>query len=324
MWGAQKATTYGDFLICMQEWIKEQPEVEALLHPDRLDPNTWTYYAALNDPHPHYLFGLTGSQIVEGEMNRLKISGVRHELPLKAMTNFIALYARIVEGMKTDADETVAGGKLLTTYTSLVCRRNLNEAQHYDVRHLEKHKYEVKRKGQSMRVRLVLYDEMFCSCGEPRLEGLPCRHLLAIYLWGTARSQFSPEKFMQTFEKLIPSFYLVQCYARAYTIPVHKPQLTYLVADDTLPPCDGTRSTREPLSKKHKDGLSERGFAPLGSASINPWSQLSKSKKNVNENSLEAALEQEAEKPERSLRGRVAAAANSLFGFFGGDEGLDG
>ncbi|KAJ1432453.1 hypothetical protein B484DRAFT_395003 [Ochromonadaceae sp. CCMP2298] len=289
MWGAQKATTYGDFLICIQEWIKEQPEVEALLHPDRLDSNTWTYYAALNDPHPHYLFGLTGSQIVEGEMNRLKISGVRHKLPLKAMTNFITLYTHIVEGMKADADEMVAGGKLLTTYASLVCRRNLNEAQHYDVRHLEKHKYEVKRKGQSMRVRLVVYDEMFCSCGGPRLEGLPCRHLLAIYLSGTARSQFSPERFMQT-------------------------------------------STRGPLSKKRKEGLSERGFAPLGSASINPWSQLSKSKKctrskskkNVNENNLEAALEQEAEKPERSLRGRVAAAANSLFGFFGGDEGLDG
>jgi hypothetical protein len=151
MLGAQKATTYGDFLICMQGWIKEQPEVEALLHPDRLDPNTWTYYAALNNPHPYYLFGLTGSQIVEGEMNHLKISGVRHELPLKAMTNFIDLYARVVEGMKVEADEMVAGGKLLTTYTSLVCRCNLNVAQHYDVRHLEKHKYEVKRKGQLMR-----------------------------------------------------------------------------------------------------------------------------------------------------------------------------
>ncbi|KAJ1407573.1 hypothetical protein B484DRAFT_436458 [Ochromonadaceae sp. CCMP2298] len=169
------------------------------------------------------------------------------------MTNFIDLYTRIVEDMKADADKMVAGGKLLTTYASLVYRRNLNEAQHYNVRHLEKHKYEVKRKGQLMR----------------------------------------------------------------------KPQLAYLVADNTLRPCDGTRSTRGPLAKKRKEGLSKRGFAPLDSASVSPWSQLSKSTKNVNENSLEAALEQEAEKPEPFLRGRVAAAANSLFEFFGGDAKLD-
>jgi hypothetical protein len=134
MWAAQKATTYRDWVICMKDWIKEQPQLEAYLHPDNLNPAMWTYYTAVLDPHPHYLFALTGSQHVEGEMHRLKAMKVRHELPLKAITNFIELYVGIVVKNKAAAEKMVRDGKVLVTHLSLVIRRNLNKAHGYDHR----------------------------------------------------------------------------------------------------------------------------------------------------------------------------------------------
>jgi hypothetical protein len=38
MWEAQKATTYGEWLLCMKSWIEEQPEIEEYLSPANLDP----------------------------------------------------------------------------------------------------------------------------------------------------------------------------------------------------------------------------------------------------------------------------------------------
>jgi hypothetical protein len=53
MWEAQKATTYGECLLCMKSWIAEQPQIEEYLHPSNLHPRMWTYYTAVLDPNPH-------------------------------------------------------------------------------------------------------------------------------------------------------------------------------------------------------------------------------------------------------------------------------
>ncbi|KAJ1440840.1 hypothetical protein B484DRAFT_427299 [Ochromonadaceae sp. CCMP2298] len=224
MWEAQKATTYGECLLCMKSWIAEQPQIEEYLHPSNLHPRMWTYYTAVLDPNPHCLYGLTGSQHVEGEMHRLKVCGVRHELPLKAIINFITLYVGVVDGCKKEAQKMVAKKAVLTDYASLTCRTYLNKAAQYDIRH-------------------------------------------------------------------------------------------------TLPPCEAGCGDRSQLALKRKKDLVERNFAPLPKK-YNKRADLKKTKKNVEENCLERALEVEGPKRDRSLRQRANEFANMLFGTFTVDEGM--
>jgi hypothetical protein len=144
----------------------------------------------------------------------------------------------------------------------------------------------------------------------PRLEGLPCKHLLAVYITATDKGDFTPQDFVRTFARLIPPFYLVENYAKGYANPVLKPILTYLLSDATLPPCSAVRTEKGMIAQMRKKGRSEGGFGKKTDKA------LKQTKQNTDIDNLEAALELEGAKPARTLRESAKQLGNLLFGLF--------
>jgi hypothetical protein len=242
------------------------------------------------------------------------------------MTNFIELYVDVVDANRKAAEEMVSQNKVLTTYSNLVCRKYLNKATGYETRHVQGMTHEVKFKGEKIKIRRCCYDcrpraegggvRFWCTCEVPRLKAVPCKHLLAVWLAGATSGSYTAERFLETFATLIPAYYLVKNYARRYSQPIYKPNLTYLLSDDTLPPAGTVRADR---SRKRKPGLAERNSQPLPQK-YKKRQDLQKTQKNVAENNLEKTLGLEAAKPQRSLRSRVSEFANMLFGSLVGNE----
>jgi hypothetical protein len=156
---------------------------------------------------------------------------------------------------------------------------------------------------QSLRHKRVVWSERTCSCLASWLEGLPCRHLIAVYVQRTPKFKLTAENFVQTFALVIPHFFITENYVRGYQLQVHRPILTHMeYADDVLPPCDAsTGAHRGPTKLKRMLGAAERGWVAVGGvqANKNPYR---KTKENIKANTLEGALLAEARKPERSLR----------------------
>jgi hypothetical protein len=146
----------------------------------------------------------------------------------------------------------------------------------------------------------------------PRLEGLPCKHMLAVYITATDKGDFTPQDFVRTFARLIPPFYLVANHAKGYSNPVLKPILTYLLSDATLPPCSALRTEKGKIAQMRKKGRSEGGFGKK----IDPCKDLKQTKQNTDIDNLEAALELEGAKPSRTLRDSAKQLGNLLFGLF--------
>jgi hypothetical protein len=187
--------------------------------------------------------------------------------------------------------------------------------------------HEVKWKGEKVKIRRCCYDirpmvegggvRFWCTCQVPRLESVPCKHLLAVWLAGANSGSYTAERFVETFATLIPAYYLAKNYVKGYSQPIYKPNLTYLMSDDTLPPAGTGRADR---SRKRKPGLAERNFKPLPQK-YKKRQDLQKTQKNVAVNNLELALGSMATaQPQHTLRSRVSEFANLLFGSLVGNE----
>ncbi|KAJ1426613.1 hypothetical protein B484DRAFT_431773 [Ochromonadaceae sp. CCMP2298] len=304
MFSCHKAIDRGEFDTAMKAWRLEHAESAA--YADAIEHHRWTTYTALKAEVPFRLFSLTGSQLVEQEMSRMKVMAVRHELPLVAINNFISFYQKLLSSQKLVCDTIVAGGAKYTQYASMVCQDHFSDAKHYDVFFRDggqRDTYEVTRRGQSARTRKVNWRLKTCSCEEAWLQGLPCRHLLSVYRKITAKNMLSAAHFQETFQNIIPDFYVATNYVQGYEYQVGRPILTYLGLDETLPPCGIEAKKRGVTGMKRLLGRHERGFAPLqrgdGRKGKNPYK---KTKANMQDKSLETALEKESMEPERELR----------------------
>jgi hypothetical protein len=301
MLNCHKAVSRGDFDICWAAWKKAHSPSATYAY--KIDHTKWTTYTAVS-PAPFRLFRLTGSQAVESEMSRMKRLNVRHELPLKAMNNFINFYADLISKQRASCDKMEAARSDLTQHANMVTRENFDEARNFDVRHTGGHTYEVTRRGQNQRHRKVQWGVKLCSCEKTALEGIPCEHLIAVYIKATAKEKIGPETFLKTFENIIPYCYRTKFYVKGYATYVHKAILTFIEdAEDVLPPCEAQRAgagTRGPLRKKRLLGPSERGFAAVGvTVKGKPYK---KTKQNMKDKNLEDALDAAAKEPERSMR----------------------
>jgi hypothetical protein len=153
-------------------------------------------------------------------------------------------------------------------------------------------------------------DPKKCSCHCSWLEGLPCWHLLAVYIQVTPKELLNADHFLQTFALVIPTCCRTEYYVKCYAMQVNKAILTYMeMDDDVLPPCDPKDTKRGPTKLKRFLGRTERGFASVVSVGGKPYK---KTKQNIEEKRLDTALQALAEEPERSLRSAVGEEAVDL------------
>jgi hypothetical protein len=237
MLGCHKAVTRKDFNILMSAW--KEAHIQSATYADKIDHKRWTTYAATESNVPYCLFDLTGSQLVEQEMNRMLVMGIRHELPLIAMNNFIEFYSTLLSKQLTICDTMTAGGSTYTQHFGILCRENYDESKHYDAVHRRSAKpwWEVTRRNQNRKHSRVIWESRTCTCHKTKLTGIPCRHLLAVYRAITAKILLSAAHFTETFKSVIPEFYVVKEYKQGYEDQVGRPILTCLELDSTLPPC---------------------------------------------------------------------------------------
>jgi hypothetical protein len=241
------------------------------------------------------LYGRTGSQAVEGEMNRFIKMGVRHELPLTAVNNFSTFYVDLISRQRKQVQEMLEDDALLLTFhASLTCRNNIHEAANYKVTPIHGMKYNVTRIGTDKHQR-VDYDLLTCTCEVPRFCGFPCPHMCAVYLIGTPHGGISSKHFVDTFSKIIPGCYRKEVYAKGYETGTFRPIMTCLEDDDTLPPPMDPNPRGQKRKSRFKS-LSEGGFKKT-----RPKNSVVQTKKNKKD-TMDAALLAEKDKPARALR----------------------
>jgi hypothetical protein len=183
--------------------------------------------------------------------------------------------------------------------------------------------YEITRRTQSQRIRRVVWTKaagywvsMKCSCEVPSLEGLTCRHLLAVYRFTDAAVQRTPQHFLATFKSVIPPFYKALEYCKGYEMQVFKPIRTCIEYDeDCLPPCDAKRiGKRGPVRMNRLLGPAERGWAQVTGTTVTvegkPYKK--KTKTNINKYGLDIAIMAEGKQQERSTRSGGTATVDVL------------
>jgi hypothetical protein len=204
------------------------------------------------------------------------------------VNNYICFFADLMATQHRKVVEMLADETLLLTFhASLLVRNNIYDAVNYTVQHIDGKRYNVTRIGHNEKHQRVDYPKLTCTCGVPRLCGVPCQHLCAIYLLGTQQQCLGSQHFVSTFSSIIPDYYKKEGYARGYDKGTCRPIMTCVLDDDTLPP---------PMERTRVEGGFKKKRPP------NPVAQT---KKNMN-NTMDDALLAEKEKPAivlRQLRG---------------------
>jgi hypothetical protein len=236
---------------------------------DAIPHEYWTYYTSVLSPNPFYLFGLTGSQSAEQEMGRLKSEAVqvRHQLPFQSVSNFIDHYARLIDARRRSCEVMVARENLfLTVYADMYTGDQITTSKGYGVRVEDalKGEYEIYVKDALLKRRTVNFRAggckvMECSCQGPRLNGLPCRHVIAVNTYLTNNKSVTTIAFTEVFADMIPSFYKKGEYMKGYADVVRRPIIECIQPDETEPPQVDRRRGPPPL--KRIPGRSEGGFS---------------------------------------------------------------
>jgi hypothetical protein len=277
----------------------------AAAYAAEIPPETSATYPATEDPNPFYLFGLTGQQAAEQEMERLKKEGVRHQLPLNAVTIFCIMFAGIIdERMQECAKYKDDPKRLLTIYADQKLCRIVQSTRNYKItRHVSSTRHEVQHQAAKpgIGVRSVHWAENVCSCGKFGLEGIPCPHLVVVYKQTCPKSHQTMTHLLGELGGKIPKFYWMREYIQGYLQPVHLPALEYLVADDTAPPVENW----EDRSLKRKKPWTERA------GSARPKRAIRQSNRLMDLFSLHTQLVADAQEPERLTRVRAGTAAAS-------------
>jgi hypothetical protein len=248
IWACHRATSKDEFDLHMVDWMKvNEPGAtyaNGILH------EFWCTYPAVEAAIPYYTFSFTGSQAVEQEMARFLKLKIRHQLPLKAIKNYVKLFSRIIDERLVQVNKLrMNTAKRLTDYATLKVGEALGSSYQFKARELVgprlygPHKtYEVEfasYEGGPCRTvvwPISLAEVKTCTCHEPRLEGLPCRHLLCVYKLRYTRQEQSPEHLLRMFGMNIASFYYKDNYMHGYIASVMKPNVTYLVRGTTKAP----------------------------------------------------------------------------------------
>jgi hypothetical protein len=262
----QKATTLDLFNTAMDAYREKYPA--AAHYVNEIPHNQWTTYKAVTSTNPFRLFGLTDSQSVEQEMGRLKCEAVavRHQLPFMAVSNFINHFARLVDDRRTSCTAMLARDTLfLTVHADMYTGDQIQASKVYGVRteNAVTGEYEVWNKEQPLKRRMVNFRAqgckiIWCSCEGPRLMGLICRHVIAVWRYLTSNKLITATVFMEVFGDMIPHYYKKGEYTRGYADVVLRPILDSIRADSTLPPLVDLRPG--PPQLKRIPGRSEGGF----------------------------------------------------------------
>lgn len=204
IWQCHKATTEAEFKGLMAAWrLVNEPAAD---YACAIPHETWATYPALG-ANPFYLFGLTGQQGAEREMSRLKKSGVRHELPLHAVVNYVNLYASIIDERIKDC--YIAEGAVrrdLTIFADQRLSQILARAHQYQImRDLGGARYEVQH--ESAKVRTVWWRTRKCSCH--RMD-LICEHIIVVYRTIVPKCQQNTQHFLSTLGGSHPDFLLAE------------------------------------------------------------------------------------------------------------------
>jgi hypothetical protein len=316
MMACHKATTLDEFNALMGTWRKAHNQ--SATYANEIHHWLWTTYMAIapnehNNYVPYSLHDLTGSQLVEHEMGRLKLMRVRHELPLTGMNNFINFYAALMSKQKSMCDTMVAGGGTYTQWASMACADNFAASKHYVAIHVgggKSVRWEVTRRGEEIKHCKVDWAAKWCSCEKNLQRRLPCHHLCAVLKAKYAKTLLSAALFQQTFAQVIAPYYVAKTYVLGYEYQVGKPILTYLVYDNTKPPARATANTHQPgrTQLKRLLGPAERGWASLAAGKNkkrkgdNP---LKKTAANGAAKNFDDAIHKESLEPE--LTSRAAA-----------------
>jgi hypothetical protein len=301
LWQCHKATTKVEFDAAMAAWsVVNAP---AAKYAAEIPAETWATYTVLEGPNPFYTFGLTGQQAAEQEMARLLKAGVRHQLPLHALANYINLFASVIDDrIKECYIGEAAQHRDLTIFADMALSQILHKAPEYKIKRcLGNKKYEVQHHEAKagIGIRTVNWGECTCTCNRMLLTGLPCEHLVSTYKTIYPKATQTTKHFLEVLGGAIPDFYWAKKYALGYLRPVTKPNLDYLVADGTVPPSKNTTDR----GKKRKQPWTER----VGAA--RPTRALRQSAKLIDMHSIARELEMASLEPERTTRGSAAAAA---------------
>jgi hypothetical protein len=235
------------------------------------------------------------------------------------------------ERIKVGQQLALADKKVLTDFATLHIGMAIDSSHGYTARELHGHRpstnykrYEVYHaSAEAGPYRWVEWPQTSdegvkktCTCYEMLLEGLFCRHMMAVYRLRYTQQQQTPVHLLKMLEHNIAEFYWKKNYVQGYTMSVVRPDVTYLAKSSTMAPQPQKKKGPQEL-KRHLSWVEENTGKSSGSRAT------PRTEKNMETYDIQAQLDRDIGKRSTLRPQRAAGLVDMLMSAWGRLMGTD-